>query len=233
MSEPVGNAPRASGDIPNIPGNSFKEREAKQQKEQKEQEGQESEREPVGRIVEGKVVTRKKRWWKRWGNSLVANDSKDMGEYIMAEFVIPSLKNLIADAVNGYTDRVLFGTSRHRGRGIVLGDRRSSPIRTRYDLVADRDRDITGRTMSHQARATHDFDDIVLESRSDAIDTVEAMVDRVRRFGNASVADLYDLVGITPTYVDQRWGWTNLATANVRQVHGGFLLDLPRTEPIR
>lgn len=231
MSEPVGNAPRASGDIPNIPGNSHKEREAKQ-KEQKEQP---TEREPLSRLVEGKVVSRKKPWWKRWKNSLVAEDSQDMGEYIMTEFVIPSLKNLVADAINGYMDRMLFGSSRHRGRGMILGDRRASPIRTtRYDLVTDRDRDRDPRrTLSHQARATHDFDDIVLEHRSDAIDVVETMIDRVRRFGNASVADLYDLVGITPMYTDQRWGWTNLDTANVRQVHGGFLLDLPRTEPIR
>jgi hypothetical protein len=95
------------------------------------------------------------------------------------------------------------------------------------------DREPPRRPMSREARARHDFNEIVLENRTEAIEVLEAMVARIVRYGAVTVADLYDFVGTTGSFADQRWGWSDLTTADVRQVPGGFLLDLPAPEPIR
>ena len=50
------------------------------------------------------------------------------------------------------------------------------------------------------------------------------------RFGEVTVADLYDLVGISSDYTDRKYGWTDLATAKPIRVRGGYLLDLPRAK---
>lgn len=220
MSEPVGNSPRGT----NIPSNSHKEREKEVPKEA------EVSRDPVEKIVAGKVVTRKQSWWKRATRSLIADDAQSIGDFILVDVVIPAVRNLIADTIKGGTDRVLYGQSRAR-RGVGIGGEPRS-LRTRYDRMAD-DRGEPRRMMSRESRARHDFDEVTLDDRAEAIEVVEALITRVSRYGSASVSDLYDLVGVTGSYADQKWGWTDLTTADVRQSRGGWLLDLPRPEPLR
>ena len=58
------------------------------------------------------------------------------------------------------------------------------------------------------------------------------ILDRVQKYDFATVADLYDMLGETGEYTDNRWGWTDLSKADVIRVHQGYLLDLPRPEPI-
>lgn len=226
MVEPVGNQsrqkPEANGGMSSITGNSHKSREPVSDKS--------LEREPVEKIVEGRVISRKLPWYKRFGQSMIADDASSVGEYILTDVVIPATKNLIVDMVSQSIERVLFGTTRGRVRRSPLG--MSLRDQVNYGRFSS-ERTEPRRFMSREARARHDFNEIVLEHRSEAIEVVEALVDRIRRYGAVTVADLYDFVGTTGSYADQRWGWTDLATADVRQVPGGFLLDLPAPEPIR
>lgn len=227
--EPVGNQPRKHpAKDPNqetgmsaIKGNSHKERLSSTESTE--------EREPVEKIVEGRVVARKLPWYKKFARSMIADDANNVGEYVLGEVVIPAAKNLIVAVISESIERVLFGTSRGRiGRRSPLG----ASLRDQFDYGKfSRDRE-PPRTMSRRARATHDFQEIVLENRSEAEEVVELLIARIIRYGAVSVADLYDAVGTTGSYADQRWGWTDLNTADVRQVPGGFLLDLPAPEPI-
>jgi hypothetical protein len=186
-------------------------------------------------MVAGKVTSRKIPWWKKIGQSMIADDAQNVGDYILTDVFIPAIKTLIVNIVEAGTNRVLFGGSIHRRTSLGFGAR--SLRNTPYDrLSTDRDRYYAGgdrRPMTREARARHDFDEVVLESRSEAIEVVETLADRIDRYRAATVADLYDLVGVTGSFADQRWGWTDLSTADVRQVRGGFLLDLPQPEPIR
>ena len=50
--------------------------------------------------------------------------------------------------------------------------------------------------------------------------------------GIVTVADLYDLVGITDKYTDHKYGWTNLRNAKVERVRDGYMLKLPKVLPI-
>lgn len=224
MSEPVGNQPRkrteALGPVSAIPGNSHKERAAAAETT--------AERDPVERIVEGKVISRKAPWYKKVRRTMLADDIGNVGEYMFTDVFVPAAKNLIVDLISSGVERMLFGQARNRIRrpvGLGLRDQ------VRYDRIRD-DRE-PRRLMSREARARHDFNEIVLDNRTEAVEVVSAMVDRIARYGAVTVSDLYDLVGTTGSYADQRWGWTDLATADVRQVAGGFLLDLPQPEPIR
>lgn len=78
----------------------------------------------------------------------------------------------------------------------------------------------------------HDFSDIILASRADAEEVLDRLRDLVSQYDVATVNDLYDLVGLTGEFTDDKWGWTDLRTASVRVVRGGYLLNLPRTQPI-
>lgn len=226
MSEPVGNQPRkkpeAESGMSAISGNSHKNREAAAEKT--------AEREPIEKMVEGKVISRKQPWFKRVTRTMIAEDAGNVGDYILSDVVIPATKNLILDMVAQSIERLLFGTSRGRiGRRSPLG--MSLRDQVNYNRISS-DRE-PRRLLSREARARHDFNEIVLENRTEAIEVVEALIERISRYGAVTVADLYDFVGTTGSFADQRWGWNDLATADVRQVPGGFLLDLPAPEPIR
>lgn len=219
MSEPVGNGPRKvakdAGPMAAITGNSHKTREAEPEPSV-----------PITRIIEGKVTTRKQPWYKRVGRSLIADDAQNVGDYLLIEVIVPTVKRMIASMVTEGTDRVLYGASVHRraGRGTSL---RNTP----YDRMG---RDEPRRVISREGRARHDFDEIRLESRAEALEVVDAMVERLERYPSISVADLYTLLGISGgSYADRGYGWTDLSSAAIREHPNGFVLDLPDPEPLR
>ena len=47
-----------------------------------------------------------------------------------------------------------------------------------------------------------------------------------------SVADFYDLAGITPEYTDNKYGWTDIRSANIVRVRDGYMIKLPRAVPL-
>ena len=52
-------------------------------------------------------------------------------------------------------------------------------------------------------------------------------------YGFVSVADLYDMVGITQPYTYNKYGWTNLNSASATKLRGGgYLLNLPKALPL-
>lgn len=218
MSEPVGNGPR----IGNIQGNSHRLREANQPQEPEAKE-------VIEKVVTGKVVTRKQPWYKKAKQNLIADDAQTIGEFLLTDVIIPTTKNFLMDLLTEGASRALYGSSRQSLRRSVLGSR-GGGIRTKYDQMSSGE---PRRMMSREHRANHDFDEVILDSRDEAITVVEELIARVDRYGSASVSDLYDLVGVTGSFADQRWGWTDLRTADVRQSRGGFLLDLPRPEQLR
>jgi hypothetical protein len=89
------------------------------------------------------------------------------------------------------------------------------------------------RDISRRARAGHEFDEIILESRAEAELVLEKLADLIEQYEVATVADLYELVGITASHTDLKWGWDDMRDAGVDRVRsGGYLLALPKTKAI-
>jgi len=78
--------------------------------------------------------------------------------------------------------------------------------------------------------ASHNFDEIIIESRPEAEMVLETLLDAAETYETATVADLYSLVGMTPSFVDNQWGWerADISTNAIRRVPQGYLLDLPK-----
>ena len=54
------------------------------------------------------------------------------------------------------------------------------------------------------------------------------MIDALATYNCVSVADLYDLVGMTSNYTDNKYGWYDLRTAYIQGVSGGYVIRLPK-----
>lgn len=192
----------------------------------------------VTRVVEGEVIRRKKPLGKRFKELLLGGDSRSVGEYVFMDVLVPAIRDMISDAATTSIERMVYGgdvrphhrrpSQRGGGLGNVRYDRIGAPVGRRED---PRDR---GRDLSRRARATHDFDEVILPTRVEADEVLTSMFDLLDKYEVATVADLYQLVGVTSKYTDDKWGWTDLRGSGVTRTRGGgYLLDLPEPEPLR
>lgn len=193
----------------------------------------------VDRIVQGEVVRRKKPLGRRLFEHFVGGETKGVWGYVAADVLIPAARDGVADAFHEAVDRIFLPDNRSRGRrsrrpgnGPYIDYnkqyRRDDP-RGRED---PRDRDGGRPSLSRRARASHDFDEIILPTRVEAEEVIDRMFDLVSQYEMVTVADLYDLVGLANNYTDEKWGWTDIRGAGVSRIKGGYLLDLPRPEPL-
>lgn len=78
----------------------------------------------------------------------------------------------------------------------------------------------------------YSYDDIILYNRGDAEDVIYRMEELISMYGLVSVADLYELVGITGSYTDNKYGWYDIRSASVVRVRDGYLLKFPKAIPL-
>ena len=175
----------------------------------------------VEQVATGKQ--RKKSDVRKFTDVFVSEDMASVKDYILMEVLLPAAKKAIADAVTNGIDMLLYGEARSKNR-----DRGSRVSYTRY-YERDRERDYE-RGARTRARG-YDYDDIILDTRREAEEVLDRMQDLIDTYGMVSVADLYDLVGISGIYTDNKYGWTHLRSADVQRVRDGYLLKLPKALP--
>ena len=190
---------------------------------------------------EGDVVRRKKPLGKRFAETFVGGDAKSVFDYVVLDVLVPAAKDAAADAVTQGFERMIFGEARstsRRGGGLRPGGSTSSGF-TNYgkkyapgSIGALGQREDPRPTLSRRARSQHDFDEIILESRVRADAVLDQLFELVSKYESASVADLYEIVGISGNFADTKYGWTELRGSTVTRIRGGYLLDLPRPEPL-
>jgi hypothetical protein len=190
----------------------------------------------IEKVVEGEVVRRKKPLGRRVRETFLGGDGPTVWEYALETVVIPAMRDMFVDATIGSVERMVYGEARsaHRrpgGRGIPGG----GPVN--YNGMA---RQVAGGrvsvredprpALSRRARASHDFEEIILGSRTEAETVLEGMFSFLEQYDQVSVSELYELLGISSQFTDQRWGWTDLRGSRVERIRNGYLLNLPQTE---
>lgn len=181
----------------------------------------------VEKVVSGSVKVKKKNGVTKFADNFISEDIHNVKSYVITDVLIPSVKRAISEMVTNGIDMILYGSTGGRSK-------RSSADRVSYrnyydrrddDRYRDRDRDRV-RTSAYS------FDDIVLDSRGEAEEVLARMDELIDQYGVVSVADLYDLVGVTGNYTDNKYGWTNIRNAEPIRVRDGYMLRLPKALPI-
>lgn len=173
-------------------------------------------------VAVGKV--KKKSEIKKLSDVFLAEDVSSVGNYILMDVVIPAIKKTVSDIVRDGVDMMLFGGKRSSGSSGTSGRYVS------YSKMGDRREEY--RDHSGQ-RTRYSHEDIILETRGDAEMVLSQMTDIIEEYDQVAVSDLYDLVGITGNYTDNKYGWTNLRNAEVITVRDGYMLKLPKAIPLK
>lgn len=196
--------------------------------------GDETAPKKVEQVVSGGVVRRKKPLRKRFAETFVNGDARGVASYILLDILIPAAKDTVVDAMSQGAEKMFFGEARSSSRrsGNRPGSNNGYVSYNRYAPTNTHGRREEPRVPSRRARATHNFDEIILATRVEAEEVIDRLFDLVSRYDSATVADLYELVGVTGDYTDDKYGWVDIRGAGVTRVRNGYLLDLPKPEPL-
>lgn len=178
----------------------------------------------VEKVISGTVKSKKKGDIQKFADVFISEDVSNVKSYILLDVLVPAIKKAISDIVTNGIDMVLYGETGH--------SKKSSPAskvsyRSYYDKPNDRRTSDSSRT-----RTGYNYDDITLDNRGEAEDVLSRMDELISNYGLVSVADLYDLVGITGNYTDNKYGWTEIRSASVIRVRDGYMLKLPKALPL-
>ena len=176
----------------------------------------------VEKIVTGSVRSKKKNELNKLADVFIAEDISNVKSYILQDIIIPAIKTAISDVVTNGIDMILYGET---GK-----TKKSTSSRVSYrDYYSSNDRK---SSYSSASRRSYSYDDIILDNRAEAEEVLVRMDELIEAYGVASVGDLYDLVGLTGDYTDNKYGWTNLRSAQAVRVRDGYLLKLPKALPL-
>lgn len=188
-----------------------------------------------GALPEKKVIAKakvqKKSAIKEALRTFFAQDLPEIAEHLVIDVAIPAAKNAITDMVTQGIQQLLYGEVDARSRSTSGYTSYSSSSRMNRGTGYYESRR-TERREPRQPKPTN-VEDLVFDTRGDAVDVVEFVAEQIEEYGQVSVADLMSSVGIQPRYTDERWGWTTTDAFEIRQIREGWLVSADRPEPLK
>lgn len=195
---------------------------------------QANEEKKTERVVSGNVTRKKKSLGRKFVEIFFADGEniEDIKTYLVEDVLVPAIKENIADAINGAIGMLFFGEVRRRnkkGGG-------SNGSRVNYGGYFNGGGD-SGRR-ERMARSTRErnereaLDDFIFESRADAEQVRDEMLEILEQYDQVTVADYLDMLGKTSEFTDNKYGWVDLGNIRVVHARGGYRLVLPREQAL-
>ena len=149
----------------------------------------------------------------------IAEDLKTVKDHILKVVAVPKLQDFFADLMIATINMIFHGDDRPRNN---YSGSYAQPNRVSYNQYSERN--------NNQARpaAAINYQDVIFSSRGDAEEVLSQMIDAISTYNCVSVADFYDLVGMTSNYTDNKYGWYDMRSAYVQAVNGGYIIRLPK-----
>lgn len=212
-------------------GNSHADRKARSP-EKKEQRPAKQ----VNRVISDGAVVRRKRqpMSKRLKAHFMPETDLPLPEHIFFEVLMPGAMAAAAEVFHQSIDILLptRGGARFRGGGAPRrGSVEYRRPQGRGNVPWDRE-DPRDAGLSRRARATHSFDQLILDDRYEAERVLDEMANLLADYDQVTVGDYYDCVGETKEFTDENYGWTSLVGTRVLRRDGGYVIDLPPTESL-
>ncbi len=176
----------------------------------------------VQKVVNGKVKT-KSNEGRKLASMFISEDATSVKSYIIMDVLVPTIKKTLFDIVTDSLDMILNGGTGSR--------KHKSGSKISYRSYYDDKRD-DRRSGDYRARGRFDYDDLIFDSRGECEAVREQMVDLIDTYGFVTVADMYDMADLPAPYTSNKYGWTNIRTAETVRVKDGYVLKLPKAMPI-
>lgn len=176
----------------------------------------------IKQVVDSDVKIKKKKGW----SSFFTGDLKDAVDYLINDQFIPYTQRTILDALNNFASMIILGEPSSARRSSVSGYHNS------YDIGRKQSSTIS---QPKRYRSNHvDIEEYIFDNRKDAEDALRELRSIIRDYGNARKSDFLAIVGKQEylTDTDEKWGWYDVSTADVRPYRDGWILTLPDLQEV-
>lgn len=179
---------------------------------------------PNKKVIQGTAKVKKKSELSKAAGSIISEDIRSVGSYVLMEVIIPSVKNTIVNVVKDGIEMIFFGD-------VKRSDRKSSSSYVSYSRYAD-PRESRGGS---ESSARYDYDELVFDSYAEADAVLDEMGATIQDYGFVTIGDLYEFAGATPPpYTSVKYGWDSIRYAEIKRVRGGgYGIELPKAHPRR
>lgn len=194
----------------------------------------------VDPVVTSEVKVRKTSLGKRFKDTFAPGDGRTVWAAVFTDTIMPGAKDIFESTAGEIVHRMLYGANAPRtaaqrlaaqsavtmGRQ-VYANAFASPATMARAVPA-------GPAISHHARATHDFGQLIIPSRAEAEVILQGMYGLLGQYQEVTVKDLYRLANMDSNFTDESWGWRDLTGSQVQRLRGGsgWVLVLPPTIPL-
>lgn len=181
----------------------------------------------VEKVISG-TAKRKPDAARKFMGMFAPGDMSSIKEYIVMDIVVPAIKKMVSEIIRNGTDMLMYGES---GRSKNYnGNSDKVSYRSYY---GSNDSSRSNSQSSNRTRSVFDYDNIIIPTRQEAEEVIRRMDEIIEIYQMVSVADLYDLCGVTDhNYMNAKYGWMNIRTAEAVRVRDGYILKLPRAMPL-
>jgi hypothetical protein len=185
----------------------------------------------VQKVVHGNVTERKPGLGKRIKDTFLGGeDIQTVLENVVVDVVVPQVKDLMFDFVSTTVQRKLFGTSRPIRTGNTSGNG-GAKINYGGMFNGNSQQNPAGRAGQAEpaktSRTSKAYENLVFDNRGDAESVIDALATAIDQYNVVTLSDLYEMIGHTGKYTDEKYGWDTMVGATVHRVRDGFLLQLP------
>lgn len=192
----------------------------------------------IKKVIQGEAAIQQKTLGRKAKSIVVNADFKGLAKHVVLNVLFPDIRNMIFDAGHEAWRRLIFPSGSRRGGRIgPSGSMHISYNNSVNRMLQDPRELVPGPMAASQntnARASRqDTENFLVPTREDAIavlDMMNAIIDTYD--GVASLHDLKELLGLQADHVDQRWGWTGVLDADIRQTREGCVMSFPPVSPI-
>lgn len=184
-------------------------------------------------VTTGKVEAKKPSIKSKLADVFLSEERGNVGQYLIFDVLIPAIKDTVCNLGHAALDRSFYGDSRRYTDQSRTGSTYNYSSYYKPNYSHPQQNQPSDRYAHVNREGVFRFDTIEFGMRAEAQEVLDCLIMRIVDSDYATVADLYDLIGRTADFTMERWGWYNLDTAYVTNVRGGFVIRLPKPQPIK
>jgi len=179
------------------------------------------------KVIQGSAVKKKRSLGRRFFDIFIDENVGDVKSYLIYDVLVPAVKENIAELINSAVSMLFFGEASRRVVRRQGGNGTGSKVN--YGGFFNGNGQRTERLPHGRSRIAHDFEDIAFESRGEAEMVLDGMMEILNEYKQVSVADFYDLAGVSTEFTDNKYGWTDLRGCRVTgSPSRGYVIQLPK-----
>lgn len=168
---------------------------------------------------------------RRIARSLLNDESRSIGSYILYDILIPAAKSMITESIQSGIEMLIYGETGYRRHPSYS---RGAPT-VSYGSFYQRNDRRDERPVKRFSHGRFNLDEIIFKNGSDCADVLAALCDHIEEYEQVSVAEYYDYAGVEGvTWTDHKWGWTgsDLSNAYCTHTRGGYVIVLPEPKEL-